>query len=120
MTDYFFQYLLESTMAYPPSFFIVRDRFNQLMAERTKGFDDARSRFLRRAWKEPHAHFCAPGPGSPTRWVIFSVHDFLYPNVAELPPSYVVEVRDEEYLESLKALAMYFLSPPGSPPRTDD
>ena len=103
--------LLDSTMTYPSTVRLIRDKFFQLENDMPEGFRDAVARFFRRVGMEKHAHFCAPGPGSPTRWIVFSVHDYLHPDAMELPPSYVVEVRDEEYLESLKGLAEHFHSP---------
>ena len=98
-------------MTYPSTVRLIRDKLFQLENDMPEGFRDAVARFFRRVGMEKHAHFCAPGPGSPTRWIVFSVHDYLHPDAMELPPSYVVEVRDEEYLESLKGLAEHFHSP---------
>lgn len=95
-------------MTYPQSLMRVRDRFYELDKNPSPEYLAAEGKFLRRAKKEKHAHFSGPGPGSPVRWVIFSVHHYLFPDQMELPPSYEVEELDEEYRATLSELARYY------------
>ncbi len=49
-----------------------------------------------------------PGPFSPKRWILFSVHNRLYPEGKQCENLYEVSSPTDEYLESLDALVAFF------------